>query len=70
MIYETLTKGEKDVLNYLIDGLSNEEIARLLYLSYGRISAIVFSIYAKYGIVDKPLRVKLVLSRLKEMGKL
>ena len=70
MYYDTLTKREKEVLDYLIDGRSNDEIARLLFLSYGRIGTIIFSLYTKYGVCDEPKRVKLVLERLKEMGKI
>ena len=70
MVYDTLTKREKEVLDYLIDGLSNEEIARLLFLSEGRIGAIVMQLYDKYGADYEPKRVKLVLKRLKEMGKI
>ena len=70
MVYESLSEREKEVLDYLTDGRSNDEIARLLFLSYGRISALVNSLYVKYGIYEQPLRVKLVLTRLKELGKI
>ena len=70
MIYETLTKREKDVLDYVIDGRANEEIARLLFFSEGWINALVNRLYEKYQIDYKPHRVKLVLKRLKEMGKI
>ena len=70
MIFDTLTKREKEVLDYLICGFSNEEIARLLFFSEGWINAIVMRLYEKYQIDYKPHRVKLVLKRLKEMGKI
>ena len=69
-IYETLTKREKEVLDYAIDGRSNDEIARLLFLSYGRVGTIINNLYDKYLIDCEPKRVKLVLARLKEMGKI
>ena len=68
MIYDTLTKREKEVLDYIMWGLSSDEIARLLYLSYGRISAITYNLYDKYNIDSKPFRVKLILKRFKELG--
>ena len=69
MIYDTLTKREKEVLDYVICGLSNDEIARLLFLCEGRIGAIVMQLYNKYLIDCEPKRVKLVLKRFKEMWK-
>lgn len=70
MIYDKLTKREKEVLNYAIDGRSNDEIARLLFLSYGRVAAIFTALYRKYNIYQSEERVNLVLIRLKEMGKI
>ena len=68
-IYDMLTKREKEVLDYLTRGLSNDEIARLLLLCPGRIGTIVNILYDKYFIDTPPKRVKLVLARLKEVGK-
>ena len=70
MVYDTLTKREKEVLEYIVCGLSDDEIARLLFLSSGRVSAIVSQLLDKYGVDWQPKRVKLVLKRLKEMGKI
>ena len=70
MVYDDLSKREKEVLDYVICGYSNEEIARLLFFSEGWISAVVLRLYQKYQIDYKPHRVKLVLKRLKEMGKI
>ena len=68
MIYDTLTKREKEVLDYVVDGLSNDEIARLLFVCYDRVGTIVMNLYDKYMIDTQPKRVKLVLKRLEEMG--
>ena len=70
MIYDNLTKREKEVLDYVISGLSNDEIARLMFKCEGWIGAVVSNLYAKYAVDWEPKRVKLVLKRLKEMGKI
>ena len=70
MIYDTLTDKEKEVLDWVVYGISNEEIARLMFISYGWIAALVNRLYEKYKIEEKPYRVKLVLRRLKEIGKI
>ena len=70
MIYDTLTDKEKEVLDWVVSGISNEEIARLMFISYGWVSALVNRLYEKYKIEEKPYRVKLVLRRLKEIGKI
>ena len=67
MIYKSLTKREKDVLNYVVAGHSNSEIARLLFLCEGRIGTVIGNLYDKYFIDSEPKRVKLVLKRLMEM---
>lgn len=68
MIYDTLTDREKDVLHYVMYGLSNAEIGRILYLSEGRINTVVMNLYEKYLLDTQPKRVKLVLERFKELG--
>jgi DNA-binding NarL/FixJ family response regulator len=68
MFYQKLTKREKEVIDYVMCGLSNDEIARLMFLCSGRIGAIVNNLYFKYEIDTPPKRVKLILKRFKELG--
>lgn len=67
MYYNSLTKQEREVLKYVVWGLSNAEISRMMYLCEGRVTAIVCNLYAKYGIMENH-RAKLIVSRLKEIG--
>ena len=67
MYYDSLTKQEREVLKYVVWGLSNAEIARMMWLCAGRITAIVCNLYAKYGIIENH-RAKLIVSRLRELG--
>lgn len=67
-MFDKLTKRQKEVLDYVMCGFSNEETARLLFLSQGRIGSLVNNLYDKYGIDTKPFRVKLILKRFEELG--
>lgn len=67
MYYDSLTNQERVVLKYVVWGLSNDEISRMLWLCAGRVTAIVCNLYAKYGIMENH-RAKLIVSRLKEIG--
>lgn len=67
MYYDSLTKQEREVMKYVVWGLSNDEISRMMYLCEGRVAAIACNLYAKYGIIENH-RAKLIISRLKELG--
>lgn len=68
MIYDTLTKRQKEVINYVIYGYSNDEIARLLHLSFGRVSTIIYTLYTKYNVYENDKRCRLMRKRLEELG--
>lgn len=48
-----LTHREKDVLGYLIQGLSNEEIARELYVTIATVKAHLGSIFSKFCVKNR-----------------
>jgi DNA-binding NarL/FixJ family response regulator len=56
--HELLTKRENDVVNLVVDGLSNREVAQKLDLSEHTVSNYLFRVYEKLGISS---RVELVL---------
>jgi two-component system nitrate/nitrite response regulator NarL len=58
-----LTKREDDVVNLVVDGLSNREVAQKLGLTEHTVSNYLFRIYEKLGISS---RVELVLYALKQ----
>jgi len=68
MIYDTLTKRQKEVIDYLIFGYSNDEISRILHICYGRVSALVYELYEKYKIYENDKRCRLMRARLEELG--
>jgi DNA-binding CsgD family transcriptional regulator len=58
-----LTKREDDVVNLVVDGLSNRETAQKLGLTEHMVSNYLFRIYEKLGIST---RVELVLYALRQ----
>lgn len=58
-----LTHREKDVLGYLIQGLSNEEIARELYVTIATVKAHLGSIFTKFCVKN---RTQAIVMALKE----
>lgn len=68
MIYDTLTKREQEVVNYVIYGYSDDEIARLLFISSGRVGTIVSNLYLKYNVMESVKRCRLMKKRLEELG--
>lgn len=48
-----LTKREKEVLQYLIQGLSNEEIAKQLYITVATVKAHLTAIFNKLGVKNR-----------------
>ena len=44
-----LSKREKEICNYLIEGMNNTEIAKILFLSEHTIKSHVSSIIKKFG---------------------
>lgn len=68
MVYDTLSEREKEVINLVILGYSNDEIAKKLFLSFGRISAIVSVLYDKYFVEENDRRCRLMRKRLEELG--
>ncbi|MBQ3641697.1 response regulator transcription factor [bacterium] len=57
-----LTDREKEVLNYICDGLNNTEIARILDVSVNTVKVHVSSIFQKLGVED---RVQLIVKAFK-----
>ena len=60
-VLKTLTARERNVLQYLVDGLSNKEIARSLGLSDGTVKVHLHNIYAKTGVNNRTSLVALVM---------
>ena len=58
-----LTHREKDVLGYLIQGLSNEEIAQELYVTIATVKAHLSSIFSKFCVKN---RTQAIVMALKE----
>ncbi|ACK69263.1 two component transcriptional regulator, LuxR family [Gloeothece citriformis PCC 7424] len=48
-----LTKREKEVLQYLIQGLSNEQIAKQLYITVATVKAHLTAIFNKLGVKNR-----------------
>lgn len=48
-----LTRREKEVLQYLIQGLSNEEIAKKLYITIATVKAHLTAIFNKLGVKNR-----------------
>ena len=61
--YYHLTHREKDVLGYLIQGLSNEEIAQELYVTIATVKAHLGSIFSKFCVKN---RTQAIVMALKE----
>ena len=58
-----LTNREKDVLGYLVQGLSNEEIAQELYVTIATVKAHLSSIFSKFCVKN---RTQAIVMALKE----
>uniref|UniRef100_A0A831TH15 Response regulator transcription factor n=1 Tax=Thermorudis peleae TaxID=1382356 RepID=A0A831TH15_9BACT len=50
---EPLTKREREVLRYLAQGMTNQEIADTLHVSQGTVKAHVESIIGKLGVANR-----------------
>ena len=51
--WDSLTPTELDVVRLAVDGLSNPEIGRLLFMSRGTVKAHLSHIYAKLGVANR-----------------
>lgn len=60
-VLKTLTARERNVLQYLVEGLSNKEIARSLGLSDGTVKVHLHNIYTKTGVNNRTSLVALVM---------
>ena len=60
-VLKTLTARERNVLQYLVEGLSNKEIARSLGLSDGTVKVHLHNIYTKTGVNNRTSLVALVI---------
>ncbi|WP_160497405.1 LuxR C-terminal-related transcriptional regulator [Paenibacillus dendrobii] len=49
----SLTNREKEILNYIAAGHSNDDIARSLYLSVGTIKGYTYNLYQKLGVKNR-----------------
>ncbi|MDJ0632283.1 MAG: response regulator transcription factor [Xenococcaceae cyanobacterium MO_188.B29] len=58
-----LTHREKDVLGYLIQGLSNEEIAQELYVTIATVKAHLGSIFAKFCVKNRTQAIVMALKK-------
>jgi len=47
VLYESLTAREKEILRYMVKGLSNKEIAEQLFLTEGTVKNYIFHIFGK-----------------------
>ncbi|MEO9323958.1 response regulator transcription factor [Nocardioides sp. C4-1] len=51
---EALTKRELEVLRLITQGLSNDDIARELYITHNTVKSFVRSAYRKIGVTRRP----------------
>lgn len=51
--FEDFTEREREIINLLIQGKSNKEIAHTLYLTIGTVKNYISQIYSKAGIKDR-----------------
>ena len=63
--YKELTKREKEVLNYLIKGLNNKEIAEKLTITAHTSKAHVSAILRKFGVKSRTAAAIIGMERLK-----
>ena len=68
MIYEKLTRKEQEVVDYATLAYSNDEIARLMFISEGRVNNIIMDLYKKYEVWEGFKRCRLMRKRLEELG--
>ena len=53
VIMQGMTKRESEILSLLAEGLTNQQIAKELYISEGTVKNYIFAIYDKTGIHDR-----------------
>jgi len=53
-LIEPLTGREREILNLVCQGLSNQEIARQLVLSVGTVKTHMYNIFGKLGVSGRP----------------
>ncbi len=58
-----LSQREKDILQLLVEGLSNAEIAKRLFLSEGTVRNYMSSLFVKFGVSDRTQAVVVALRR-------
>jgi LuxR family maltose regulon positive regulatory protein len=54
----SLTKREREVLELVVEGKTNREIAAVLYIAEVTVSKNITSIYRKLGVTGRPSAVK------------
>ena len=54
MTIDPLTNREEEILRLIVDGLSNQEIARELFLTHGTVKWYASQIYSKLGVSNRP----------------
>lgn len=63
-----LSKREKEVLQYLVQGLSNEEIAKNLYISVATVKAHLTAIFNKLGVKTRTQAIVAALKHTSELN--
>lgn len=61
-LFSTLTQREHEVVNYVVDGKTNKQIACALDISEGTVKKIIYNAYQKLNITSRIELIKLVLN--------
>lgn len=62
ILFSTLTQREHEVVNYVVDGKTNKQIACVLDISEGTVKKIIYNAYQKLNITSRIDLIKLVLN--------
>lgn len=62
ILFSSLTQREREVINYVVDGKTNKQIACVLDISEGTVKKIIYNAYQKLHIASRIDLIKLVLN--------
>lgn len=62
ILFSSLTQREREVINYVVDGKTNKQIACILDISEGTVKKIIYNTYQKLNITSRIDLIKLVLN--------